>query len=129
MANQPGGFGILASGTYTQASSASSMTIPISYSGKPIFYVVNLKRTELPISATYSWILARYDLATTIYSNMYPYNTKFNENVYRGTVGNPSHQTNNVISASSSAITCKQRDANYPVISGDYEWEIWGVRQ
>ena len=120
MADQPSGFGILASGTYTQASSTSSMTIPVSYTGNPVFYVV--RKSEQ--SGTWAWILARYDLATDIYSRLYPWNVMLNDNAYSSN----SHQSNNLISATDSAITCKQRDSNYPVIAGDYTWEIWGVR-
>lgn len=122
-------FGVIASGTYTQATDTSSMTIPISFVGNPIFYVVKGPFLE-STAQTGMWLFARYDLATNIYPKTFPYNTRFNSNCYKSSgAQNWANQPNNVISVTDSEITCKQRDGNYPVRAGEYYWEIWGVKQ
>lgn len=121
MADQPsGGVELLASGTYTNASSTGTMTIPVSYTGKRVFVAVKKDGD----GGTWNWVSSTYVDVTNIYPDVFSWNVWLGAIRYSTTA----NQTGSYVSLSDTAITCKQRDANYPVQAGDYYWEIWGVK-
>lgn len=126
MADQPsGGQAIvkLAYGTYTKTDSASSLIIPVSYTGTPLYMFCHETTALTGTARAIAWQAAfnvKYD------ANFPQSYTKIG--IVQSEASGGSHPTPayNSISISATQITMGHQSSNYPVKPNDYYWEIWG---
>lgn len=123
-----GGWQLLDSGTYTNASSASSLTIPIPYStGRTLVYVENVTPPS-STAQTLKWA-RMYIAALPTNCNMGRFTSTegvkaAGDKVYSfgyDSTGNPA------INPGDTEIVLHRISSTYPILAGTYNWYIWGV--
>ena len=123
MADQPsGGIELLASGTYTLASDAAIMSIPVSFNGTPYQFVVVESPMRTGTAHTCSWIGAwnlpkgGFWVANSCAKALY----RLANNTYgTGVI--------QAVAAPDATLEVKEATSSYPIKAGTFKWEIWGV--
>ena len=122
------GWKLIDSGTYTNASSASSLTIPIPAStGRALVYVENVTPPS-STAQTLKWA-RMYNSALPTNCNMNRFTTtegvKANEekvySLYYDSTTSPA------INPGDTEIVLHRISSTYPILAGTYNWYIWGV--
>lgn len=115
---------LLATGTFTQTTETSAMTVPISFSGTPVQFLVIETETEYSSSnRTMGW------------SGIPVSQTNLMPSVVRairiaGATQTQYTDTNPIVYRfSDSSIYIGQTASSYPIRPGTYSWTIWGIKE
>ena len=119
-----GGLQLLASGSYTNASTTTAVTIPVSYSGTAKMVLVTKDEVDADLGEMIAWwYLVNYEPSRAF--NIFGVINSITR--YKTATGNPTTLfSNSSTTLTSTTIRVAQYGPSYPVQSGDYNWYIWG---
>lgn len=124
-----GGWQLLASGTYTLATSGSTMTIPVTETDNPALYYVERDGIVADVKQTHSWsrlLSAAFPTGMDTSGRLLTAQTVAAD----GTTKRYLAQDNNnsaIVVLSGTTLTCREVDSSNLIRSGTYNWYIWGM--
>ena len=125
-----GQFELLTSGSYTQASDGTTMTIPFSTTGTPLLAYVEADAPISGVGQGVAWISGNVSQISQDASSMFPQFALVRSRQANGNLvapGAPIGLTQKTYGLHDDYILCAQTGSSYPIKANTYNWYVGGV--
>lgn len=125
-----GQFTLLTSGNYTQAADATTMTIPFSTTGTPLFAYVVASEALSGVAQAYAWVLGNVSQLPNDVKSLFPHFDLVRSKQANGndvTPGTTIGLTQTTYGLHDDYILVAQQSNTYPIKANTYSWYVWGV--